>query len=90
MKLSRHSKKRMRERTDFNHRERRQLFRNALQNGKSLQQISNIKIKRFVARKSKNCKIKLYKGYLFLYSKNGHQLYTMYKLPDELGGEENE
>lgn len=29
----------------------------------------------------RNCKVKAYKGYVFIYSKNGSQLYTMYKLP---------
>lgn len=90
MKLSKHSKIRLRERTNFNHSERRQLFRNALQNGESLQQIKDEKIKRFIVSKSRNCKIKLYRGYLFLYSKNSHQLYTMYKLPNLEEGKENE
>lgn len=84
MKLSKHSKQRIRERTDFNHSERRQLFRNALDNGKSLQEIKDERIKKYIKDRCRNCQIKLYKGYLFLYSKNSHQLYTMYKLPDEL------
>lgn len=88
MKLSKHSKIRMRERTDFNHKERQQLFRNALLNGKYAHEIKNEKIKCFMELKGKRCQIKLYRGYLFLFSKNSHQLYTMYKLPEELGLEE--
>lgn len=84
MKLSKHSKKRIRERTELNHKERRQMFRNALDNGKSLQDIKDEKIKKYIKDRSNNCKIKLYKGYLFIYSKNNHILYTMYKLPNEL------
>lgn len=83
MKLSLHSKYRMRERTDFNHRERKNLFKEALMKGKSPHDIKDVKIKAFLMSKP-NCKIKLYKGYVFIYSKNSHQLYTMYKLPDEL------
>ena len=33
MKLSNHSKQRMKERTDYNHKDRRTLFRNALDKG---------------------------------------------------------
>lgn len=89
MKLSKHSKLRLRQRTNYNHKERRQIFRDALNNGKTFNQIKDDKIKDFMKRRSVNCKVKLYKGYLFFYSKNSHQLYTMYKLPDELG-EQNE
>jgi len=84
MKLSKHSKIRLRQRTNFNHKERKQLFRNALQNGKTYNQIKDEKIKQFMKNRSSNCMIKLYKGYLFIYSKNSHQLYTMYQLPKEL------
>ena len=83
MKLSKHSKIRMRERTEFNHNERKMLFRNALSNGKSAGQIKDINIRNFLYSKEKRCKAKLYKNYVFIYSKNGKQLYTMYKLPDK-------
>ena len=88
MKLSTHSKIRMRERTGLNHKERRKLFRNALDYGKSPMQIKNEKVQQFMLARSNKCKIKLYKGYLFIYSKNSHILYTMYKLPKELIEEE--
>ncbi len=89
MKLSQHSKYRMRQRTDFNHRQRKSLFREALAKGKSPQDVKDERIKNFLLGKP-NCKVKLYKGYVFIYSKNAHQLYTMYKLPDELSGGNNE
>lgn len=83
MKLSNHSKIRMRQRTNLNHQERKGLFRKALDYGKSPDDINDEKIKKFMlktASKNDN-KIKLYKGYVFIYSKNAKQLFTMYKLP---------
>lgn len=87
MKLSKHSKQRMRERTPFNSDERRKLFREALDYGLSIQQIDDKKLKHYVWSKSRYCKIKVYKGYMFLYSKNSHQLYTMYEIPDRFKGD---
>ena len=87
MKLSNHSKIRMRERTAFNSQERYSLFREALQYGKSLNQIEDKELKNYIWSKSRYCKIKVYKGYMFLYSKNSHQLYTMYKIPERFKGE---
>lgn len=81
MKLSNHSKQRMRERTDFNHQERRRLFRDALHNGLTIERIKDEKFKKFLLSKNK-CKIKIYKGYIFIYSKNNKQLYTMYPIPE--------
>ncbi len=90
MKISNHAKMRMRERTEFNHQERKRLFRNALDKGKSLQDIEDDKIKQFVEKiEKRNCKVKLYLGYVFIYSKHSKQLYTMYKLPKELEGGKN-
>lgn len=80
MKLSKHSKKRMRERTDLNHQERKGLFRKALDYGKSPDNINDEKLKKYLEKKE-NCKIKLYNNYVFIYSKNAKQLYTMYRLP---------
>ena len=90
MKLSRHSKIRMRERTPFNHKERNTLFKNALRNGKSPQDIKDEKIKDFLISKQNKCKVKLYRNYVFIYSKSNKQLYTMYKLPEELLEEREE
>lgn len=82
IKTSKHSRIRMRERTELNHKERRMLFKRALTLGKSVKEIKEEKIKRYLSSKQKiNSKVKLYQGYVFVYSKNSHQLYTMYKLP---------
>jgi hypothetical protein len=70
----------MRERTAFNSRERRSLFREALQYGKSPASIDNKDFQNYLLSKP-NCKVKVYKGYVFIYSKNSKQLYTMYEIP---------
>jgi len=90
MKLSEHSKIRMKERTNYNHKERLRLFADALKLGKSPNDINekkNKELKKFLSSR-KNCKVKLYKNYVFIYSKNGQRLYTMYELPKELQNEE--
>ena len=94
MKLSEHSKKRMRERTSLNHQERKGLFRKALDYGKSPGVIDDEKLKVYLTKTAEknDRKVKLYKGYVFIYSKNSKQLYTMYRLPkrflkgDEVNG----
>ena len=91
MKLSNHSKRRMRERTNLNHKQRRLFYRNALLHGKSPQEIKDEKIKKYLLKKQTyKSKVKLYQGYVFVYSKNSHQLYTMYELPNlDDGGDKN-
>ena len=79
MKLSNHSKIRMRERTAFNSRERYSLFREALQYGKSPANVDDKNFQNYLLSKP-NCKVKVYKGYVFIYSKNSKQLYTMYEI----------
>lgn len=84
MKLSKHSKKRMRQRTNFNHKERAVLFKNALIYGKSYGEIRDGKLKDFLkSKESWKSKAKVYKDYVFIHSRNSKQLYTMYELPDE-------
>lgn len=83
MKLTKHSKKRMRQRTDFNHKERRHLFREALDNGKSPHEIKDEKLKQYLKSRVR-CKTKVYKGYIFIYGKNSKILYTMYPIPEYL------
>ena len=85
MKISKHAKIRIKERTHLDTQERRKLFSLALKRGKYIQQIKNKKIHDYLAFKKRyNSQIKLYKNYVFVYSRNSHQLYTMYKLPDNL------
>lgn len=83
MKLSNHSKMRMRQRTNLNHQERKGLFRKALDHGKSQNDIHDEKLKKYLEKTAdkNNTKVKLYNNYVFIYSKNAKQLFTMYKLP---------
>ena len=90
MKISNHAKIRMKERLSLKHRERRQLFRLALKKGKCIQQIKDKRTHDYLVSKQRyNSQIRLYNDYVFVYSRNSHQLYTMYKLPDYLKKGEN-
>ena len=89
MKLSKHSKQRMIERTNFNHDERRKLFQNALRYGKVPHNMKEGPLKQYLMSKQWKCKVKLYKGYVFIYSKNSKILYTMYELPEKFREEVN-
>lgn len=84
MKLSKHSKDRMRERVNIKSQKiQENFFRNALQKGISPDQAEDEILKmRLKSREKYNSKVKYYKGWVFVYSRNSHQLYTMYKLED--------
>ncbi len=84
MKLSKHSKERMKERVGIkSKRIAENFFKNALMNGITAEQVKDEKLKqRLKSREKYNSKVKLYKGWVFVYSKNSHQLYTMYKLEE--------
>ena len=88
MKLSYHSKIRMVERAHLKKREQKLFFKEALLKGKSPSMLKDGVIKDFLLKKEQKCKVKLYKGFVFIYSKNSKVLYTMYKLPEELTEEE--
>lgn len=91
MKLSKHSKQRMRERTNFNHKERLSLFKNALKHGANWKNSKNEKLVKYLMNKEIwKSQVKLYKGYVFIHSKNSKLLYTMYKLPDEFNDAKEE
>lgn len=84
MKLSQHSKERMRERSNIDKGNQKQFFRAALDKGKSPSVLKDGKLKEYLLARENQCKIKVYKGYIFIHSKNSKRLYTMYKIPDEL------
>ena len=84
MKLSLHSKQRINERTNIDKGNQKQFFRAALDKGKSPSRLKNGKLKEYLIARENNCKIKVYKGYIFIHSKNSKRLYTIYKIPDEL------
>ena len=87
MKLSQHSKVRMNERTELNPKNYKEFFISALRHGKSAGHLKDGKLKKYLLNKENTgkCKAKYYKGYIFIYSKNSHRLYTMYELPSEFG-----
>lgn len=87
-KVSRHASMRMKERTPFNHKERRRLFREALKHGYNAQDIKDPNLKGYMLSKKGRAYVKLYKGYIFIYSKNTKHLYTVYPLPEYLSGDE--
>lgn len=84
MKLSKHSIERMEERTKLDKGNFKEFYRSALKHGKHYKDLPYGELKRFLQSKTKwNCRAKYYKGYIFLYSKNNKQLYTMYEYKGE-------
>ena len=84
MRLSKHSRKRMNERTDLKKRSQKGFFRKALNNGLDISEFKeNPIVFEYIREREEKykCKIKLYKGYTFCYGKNSKLLYTMYKTP---------
>ena len=85
MKISSHGKLRMEERANIDSKNQRPFFANALRLGLSAGNMKEGPIKQYLLSKQNNrSKAKLYRGYVFIYSKNSKQLYTMYKLPEEI------
>lgn len=88
IKITQHGKMRMRERTSFNSKERKTLYNEALHKGLTPNDIQDIKFKNYLLSKP-NCKIKVYRGYIFIHSKNSGRLYTMYEIPEKFRGGNN-
>lgn len=88
MKLTRHSRKRIKERTDIKKRGQERFFRLALDNGISLGQARKLKLDKVVIEYLKKLNrgkdVKIYNGYVFIYCKNSKRLYTVYKCPDNI------
>lgn len=82
MKLSHHSRLRLSERANIDKRNQKQFYINALRKGKSPERLKDGKLKQYLLeRESSNCKIKVYQNYVFIHSKNGKTLYTVYEIP---------
>lgn len=94
MKLSHHARIRMRQRSEYGKKqEQNQFFREALKNGKDYRRIKDEKIKEYLKKNispKNKALVRVYNNYVLFYSKNSKQLYTMYKLPDELLEERDE
>lgn len=91
-KVSKHGRKRILERTGIKrNKERERLFKNALRNGKSKEEIEEEGIRKYVERVERRgrVRVKVYEGYVFLYSKNkkNKKMITMYKIPVDKGKE---
>ena len=82
MRLTKHSKLRLRQRAGVISNEKNKLFRHALDKGISAGETNNQVLKKYLLKKERHCKAKIYKGYVFMYSKNGKKLYTMYEVPN--------
>lgn len=82
MKLTEHSKLRLRQRAGVRSNEKNKLFRQALLKGISAGNTNNEIIIKYLLKKERHCKAKIYKGYVFMYSKSGKKLYTMYEVPN--------
>ena len=80
MKLTNHSKVRYKERVGVTHKEQVKLFKEALTKGKSPADIKDPSLRRFLTKPG--AKAKLYKNYVFVYSKTSKVLYTVYELPE--------
>lgn len=84
MKLSKHSRERLKQRANIKSQKiQENFFRNALRNGVSPEDIQDKQLQlKLKAKERYNSKIKIYKGYVFIYSRNSHQLYTTYKMEE--------
>lgn len=89
MKISKHGKLRLKERANINTNQLA-FYKNALRKGKSYGSIKDERIKNYLlSKENTHSKAKLYKGYVFIHSKNSKQLYTMYELPEKYRNEKN-
>ena len=88
MKLSKHSKKRLSERTDLPDKNFTRFFRAALDHGLCAGQAENRGyapcVVNYLRGRNKYTRAKIYKGYVFVYSKSNKVLYTVFKAPDNI------
>jgi hypothetical protein len=88
MKLTKHSRKRIKERTHIKKRGQERFFRLALNGGISLGQARQLKLDKLVIEYLKKLnrgqQVKIYNDYVFIYCKNSKRLYTMYKCPENI------
>lgn len=87
MILSKHSKIRMSERVSVKT-GKAKLFREALDKGLSYGEAKRKGMSKtivcYLAKLNRFQKAKIYKGYVFIYSKGKHKLYTMYECPKNI------
>lgn len=87
MLLSKHSKIRMSERASIKT-GKSKFFREALDKGLSYSEAKNKGMSKtvvcYLAKLNRKQKAKIYKNYVFIYSKGTHKLYTMYECPKNI------
>lgn len=88
MKLTKHSRERIKERTNIKKRGQERFFRLALNRGISYGQAKKMKLDKVVVEYLKKLnrgqQVKIYNDYVFIYCKNSKRLYTVYKAPDNI------
>lgn len=88
MKLTKHSRKRIKERTHIKKRGQERFFRLALNRGISLGQARKLKLDKvvieYLKKLNRGQQVKIYNDYVFIYCKNSKRLYTMYKCPENI------
>lgn len=87
MKLTSHSRIRLRERIDVRKSQQKQFFKRALMYGKCEHDFeNNEKVYKYLLnlQRKRNCQVKVYKGYIFIHSKVSKTLYTVYEIPENI------
>lgn len=89
MRLSKHSKLRIKERTPVKNKAK--LFRDALNKGLCLEEAQNKGFSKtvicYLKKLNSRQKAKIYKDFVFIYSKGNHTLYTVYECPKNIKDE---
>lgn len=79
-----HGFERVKERSDFCDKQLNNLSRYAIKNGINISDIPDGRLKKYVWHriKQRDKRVKLYRGYVFIFFKNSKRLITFYPLPD--------
>lgn len=78
-----HSLKRMAERSKFKQEDFVNEIKSASKFGKSPYDYNNESLRKYLFRKGKDKRIKVYKNYIWIFNKHSDALITMYPLPRE-------
>lgn len=90
MKLSKHGRKRLCERTRIEKSNQKSFYKAAIIKGlgykKAIENGYDADVFNYIKEREEKykCKVKLYKGYTFCYGKNSKILYTIYKTPQNI------
>lgn len=87
--LTLHSYERLLERTDLRYEELKQISSLAIKNGISFSELPSGPLKSYVGRKisRRGKRVKLYRGYVFIFFINSKRMITCYPIPDKHLGE---